>query len=468
MLTATSGTIATVNGTAVEITQSSGTTPLALTLDTVTANGGANGIVLENTSGTFTVNGGTIQNTTGGDGAVAGNGIYLSGVTGVSLSSMTLSNHPNHAIRGFDVTGFTLANSTITGPNGNNPGLDEGSVRFDGLFGTASITGTLIEGGIKDNVRVLNTSGPALNLAVTGGTIGLNDATNGNDGILILADGTAGVVATVTAVQFLGARSDLFQANVLGSATLNVNLVDNTFQNGHSNIVSGGGGVTIGGGDAGSAITVTYNVSGTAPGLQTFQGAKGNALTVNFVNGDGTATGTIQNNTIGQAGVEGSASTEGSGISVGTASTVTHTATINNNIIRGVGTTTPADSGFAGIDAVALGDSQLNVTMTNNTIDELAGAVLAGIYLLTGSDVADTARMCANIQNNTVDASGATSPLADLFGDYIAGTYGFEPDFPGTIGGLALDAFLAAQNTFNGLGADTATIASVNTAAVCP
>ncbi|MGH7266811.1 MAG: beta strand repeat-containing protein, partial [Candidatus Rokuibacteriota bacterium] len=472
-LTATSGTIATVNGVAVEITRISATTPLAVTLTSVSANGGANGIVLANTSGSFTVTGtgapgtgGAIQNTTGADGAVAGNGIYLSGVTNVSLSSVTLANHVNHAIRGIDVTNFTLASSVVDGVNGTSAAADEGSVRFDDLLGSASITGTTIEGGVKDNVRVFNSSGALNPLTVNGGTIGLNDAVGGNDGILVLAEGTATVVATVTGVTFLGARSDLFQANALGAATLNVVLQDNTFQNAHPNIVGGGGGVTISGGDLTSNINVIYNVSGTTPGAQTFRQAKGSALTVNFVNGGGTATGTIQNNAIGQTGVEGSASTEGSGISVGAASTVTHTVTINNNVIRGVGTTTPADSGFAGIDAFANGDSQLNVTLTNNIIDEVAGAVFAGLYLLTGGDVADTARMCAHVQSNTVDASGVLGAF-DLFGDYVDGTYGF-PGFAGTTGGATLDAFLAGQNTFNGNGADTSAITSVDTATVCP
>jgi hypothetical protein len=465
-LTVASGTVATVGAPAVEITTTSGVTPLNVTLSNVTANGGANGILLSNTSGSFTVNGGTIQNTTGADGAVAGNGIYLADVTNVAFNVVTLANHSNHAIRGLNVTNFTLANSTITGVNGTNPALDEGSVHFDTLLGSASISGTLIEGGVKDNVRVVNTSGALNPLAVTGGTIGLNDTTNGNDGILILAEGTATVAATVTGVTFLGARSDLFQANALGAATLNVVLQDNTFQNAHANIVGGGGGVTISGGDATSTINVTYNVSGTTPGAQTFQQAKGSALTVNFVNGGGTATGTIQNNAIGVAGVEGSASTEGSGISVGAAGTLTHSVTIDANTIRGVGTTTPADSGFAGVDALASGDSQLNVTITNNSIEELAGVVIAGIYLLVGSDVGDTARMCADIQGNTIDASGAGAAF-DLLGDYLGGTYGF-PGFAGATGGAALDTFLADQNSFNGNGADTSAITSVDTAAVCP
>ena len=461
MLTATSGIIATNGGTAVEITRSSGTTPLVLTLSNVVATGGANGIVLQNTSGSFTVNAGIIQNMMGADGAVAGNGIYLSGVTNVTLSSMNLSGHQNHAIRGIDVTNFTLASSTINGLNGDNPALDEGSVRFDGLFGNASITDTLIEGGVKDNVRVFNTSGALNPLSVTGGTIGLNDATNGNDGILILAEGTASVVVNVTSVTFTGAKSDLFQANALGTATLNVTLQDNILQN--TMPTSVGGGVTISGGDATSNINVTYNVSGTIT-PQTFQGARGSALTVNFVNGGGIATGTIQNNAIGTA-VEGSGSTDGSGISVGAAGTVSHTVTVDSNIIRGIGTGT---GGSNGIEVIANEASAVRATLTGNTIGAFAGVAFAGIYLLAGGDVGHTATMCADIQNNIVDASGSVGAF-DLFGDQVAGalsTYGF----PGTVettGGPGLDAFLAGQNIFNGNGVDTSAITTVDNLVAC-
>ncbi|PYK09428.1 MAG: hypothetical protein DME65_11995, partial [Verrucomicrobia bacterium] len=56
-ITSTSGAVTTIGATAVEITRTSGTTPLAISETSVAANGGSNGIVLSNTSGSFTVTG---------------------------------------------------------------------------------------------------------------------------------------------------------------------------------------------------------------------------------------------------------------------------------------------------------------------------------------------------------------------------------------------------------------------------
>ena len=81
-ITISSGTITTSGAHAVEITRSSSTTPLAVSLTTVNANGGSRGIYLSNTSGSFAIagtggtctdanktgcTGGTIQNMTGAD-----------------------------------------------------------------------------------------------------------------------------------------------------------------------------------------------------------------------------------------------------------------------------------------------------------------------------------------------------------------------------------------------------------------
>jgi uncharacterized repeat protein (TIGR01451 family) len=56
-LTANGGAITTSGAPAVEITRAAGTTPLVISLTSVSANGGANGILLNNTSGSFTVAG---------------------------------------------------------------------------------------------------------------------------------------------------------------------------------------------------------------------------------------------------------------------------------------------------------------------------------------------------------------------------------------------------------------------------
>src|SRR5262249_45117219 len=153
-ITTTSGTINTGTGTGVTVTRSSGTTPLNITLTSVSSSGGsANGIILSNTSGSFTVvgtgsagSGGTIANKTGADGsATQGTGIFLNNATNVSLDRMQLNNFENYGIRGTSVNGFTLSNTTInttSGFNGTSGGapFNEGSIDFDDLTGTVSIT----------------------------------------------------------------------------------------------------------------------------------------------------------------------------------------------------------------------------------------------------------------------------------------------------------------------------------------
>src|SRR6185369_13178805 len=172
-ITTTSGTIGTTTGTAVEITRASSTTPLAMVLTSVSSSGAPNGIMLRNTSGSFTVvgdgantsvggnfTGGTITSATGADGATSGSGIYLENAGNVTLRRIRVNGtNQNHGIRGVNFSNFTLEFSTVTGTNGNNASVHEGAVNFDNLTGTGAITSCLIEGGVEDNLNLVNSSG---------------------------------------------------------------------------------------------------------------------------------------------------------------------------------------------------------------------------------------------------------------------------------------------------------------------
>jgi hypothetical protein len=188
----TSGTIVTGTGTAVEISRASSTTPLAMVLTSVSSSGAPNGILLKNTSGSFTLvgdgtnatlggnfTGGTIANATGADGATGGNGVYLESAGNVTLRRLRINGtNQNHGIRGVSATNFTLEFSTVTGSNGTSIALDEGSINFDNLLGSAAITSCLIEGGLEDNLNVVNTSGSLNRLTVSGSTFGFNNTTD--------------------------------------------------------------------------------------------------------------------------------------------------------------------------------------------------------------------------------------------------------------------------------------------------
>ncbi len=417
----TTGTISTTNVAAVDITGTGGGVSLGVTFASVSSTGSStNGINLDTTTGSFTVtgtgpagSGGTIADIlTGSNGASAGIGVRLNNATNVSLSSMQLNDFFNFAIRGTNVTNFDLTDTTINGANGNSAAFDEGGVSFSNLLGSANFTNNTISGGLEDNLRVVNTSGTLNRVTVSGGTIGLNSTSLGNDGVFFESQGSATLNVTVEDVFFVGARGDLLQTNAIGNSTMDIVVRDNTFENTHPNIVSAGGGITLSGGSGGGNINVTYDVFGTTFGDQTFRDAEGNAITINYLNGAGTVTGTVENNTIGVTGVTGSGSATQSGMLIGSGGSLTHTVTINNNDVRSIG-------GWAGMDLSANSSSTLNATITNNTIDEMSGFVLAGMYLLAGGGASDTSTLCSDIRNNTVDAGGA-SFASSMFFDQIS------------------------------------------------
>src|SRR6185369_4763240 len=115
-ITTTSGSITTVNDRAIEITGAStgARTPLAMALTLVSANGGTAGLVLQNTSGSFTVNGtGTTDGTGGVIQAMTGNGIRMQDVTNITLKNMNVTGNATAQT----VSGATCAADLVTSDN---------------------------------------------------------------------------------------------------------------------------------------------------------------------------------------------------------------------------------------------------------------------------------------------------------------------------------------------------------------
>lgn len=396
-LTVSEASVTNTSGTAVNL--ANGT--LTANFTSVSANAGANGIKLVNTTGSFLLagtgapgSGGFIQNTTGADGSTDGCGVYLNNATNVSLAFLGLSAHPNFAIRGITVTGFTFTNSTIGGINGNNAAFDEGSVSFSDLLGSALISGCVISGGLEDNVRVANANGTLNRLTMQNTTIGPNGAALGDDGMFVEASSSAVLNVTVTNCIFTSARGDLLQCNALNNSVMNWVIVRNAFSNSHPAIVSGGGGTTFSGGGAGSAVTVTYNISGNS-----FRDAQGIALNVFKGTGGGSFSGTISNNTIGVTGVVGSGSAQASGIQINSSGTGTHTTRIENNTILRYNEN--------GIYVRANdGNSAINASILNNLVAQPDVFGLNGLQLNVGGTATDANFACADIRNNTLAGSG--------------------------------------------------------------
>ncbi|HEX8361754.1 MAG TPA: hypothetical protein VF613_16675, partial [Longimicrobium sp.] len=460
----TTNTIASGTGTALNVTS----TTIAsggLNFRSISANGAANGIVLNGTGSTagLTVtgdgatagSGGTIQNTAGADGAIAGNGIYLSSTRGVSLAFMQINDHQNNGVRGIGVENFTMNKVRFTGANGDNHNgpHSESAMFFEQLTGTASISGSFFSGGISNNVRLSNSSGTLNRITFASDTFAVqvgNPATRLlNDALLVQGLGTATVNTTIENSRFQAAGGDLLQYDLGGSAAGDLVLNNNGFSNSHSNVAPGGGGVVISAGGGGSA-TMTYAITNN-----TFRDASGTALVVSKTSGTGTATGTIAANQIGVVGVANSGSAQGSGIDIGQVGGGTHTITITGNTIRHytnygvvaqVGNNSAANGGQGRLKAVI----QSNTITSPNATPFLGN----GIHLQTGLLAGDNIIACVTVGGsgglaNTVNGTG-TGGQTDIRGRALQATTLVLPGFVGSPTTAAdRNAFLVANNAVN-------------------
>ncbi len=428
-VTGGNNTLAATPGTALEVAN---TTIGAdgMTFRSISTNGASKGIVLDNTGSTagLTVtgaggtctsgdtsgcSGGSILNSAGADDASSspvGTGIVLKNTKTPSLTRMLIQDNSNYAIRGTDVSGFTLANSVIKGLNGTNgtTPFDDSAIRFVNLTGSAAITDTHVSGGREDNLSVTNSAGTLDRITLTRVSVGLNNGTDGNDAVHLESESTAGALkATIQNSTFTGARGDLVDYSHNGTGSGDLVISASTFQNNNPGIVTGGGGLTLS--NSGTSGNTTMDITGN-----TFRDAVGIGVLVVKTAGSSVQTGTFSNNTIGVSGVQNSGSAEGSGLKLHNLGQGTMTWGVTNNQIRGYNEN--------GIEVLAGGGAtatsgNINTTITGNTIEQpgnTAGTAALpknGIHFNVGTMPGDTFTACAVIGGsgglaNAISASG--------------------------------------------------------------
>jgi hypothetical protein len=416
-LTVNEVSVTTSNAAAVNLSSSGGT----IALTSVSANGGSNGIVLSNTTGTFTVagtggtcteantsgcSGGTIQNMTGADSSTAtpvGAGIVLNNAVGVSLTRMYIHDHSNYGIRGTSVNGFTLDTSVVSGVNGTNVAspFNDSSLLFIGLTGTSSITNNAVTGGFFRNIHIDNSSG-TLNLTVNNNSIHHTGATQGDDGLFIEADTTANMTLNVTNNTFAAHGGDHFNLSLLNSPTVDLNFTGNLWSGGHA--IGLGQGLFILAGTFNGTFTYDILNNGTV-GSPLVGNNSGGAIHVNKGSGTGTFSGTISNNVIGNPAVNGSGSLNAAGINVEAhGAGGSHTTLITNNLVRQFHNN--------GINIVGgEGNAAFNVTMTGNTVSnpDASAASFHGVEFNIGTLPTDALQACLDVRNNNL-TNGANEP----------------------------------------------------------
>ena len=438
-----------------------------LIFDSISANGAANGIVLDNTGSTGNINvtgtgpansGGTITNTAGADAATnqcakpagqpVGIGILLKDTTGPIFNDMQINGSSNFGLLAHDVNGFTMDDSVFNGTHGTNDAQDEGTAHFCDLTGSATISDSTISGSFEDGLKVQNVGGTLNRLTVSNTDFATGTGPKADDAFEASSTGGGTLNVTVNGTSaFTTAAGDHLQYSVAGTGTGDLVVQNNAFSNNYPSAL--GGGVTVNPGGNGSNVNVTYDVSSN-----TFRDSTIPALTVTTGGASGatgTYSGTISNNQVGVTGVAGSgAAQSSSGISFHHIGNGTHTVSIIGNTVK--------QYTLAGIRLLANGGTPtVRATIRGNTINEPSGAnVFAGISIEPGSSISP-ATMCLDLGSAAQQNSVSTSDPANA-GDIVLFPDGNTtvnlPGYAGPANGAgttaALTAYLTPRNSGDG------------------
>ncbi|HWF81784.1 MAG TPA: Ig-like domain-containing protein, partial [Streptosporangiaceae bacterium] len=451
---ASGSTITTTTATALTV-QSTTIGASGLKFQSISSNGANPGISLSSTgsSGGLTVTGTGSAGTGGTIQGSAGSGIALSSTTAPSFTDMVVKNNAADGINGSQVSGFTLASSTVSGNgtqanvSGNNDdGLDfspPGTTPPSGLTGTATISNSTITGSADNNAIISDTSG-TLGLTITGSTFSSNNATVGNDGLHIDANGSTNATVSVTGSTFTNNLGDHFQFSS-GSSSTGTNSVtfsNNTLTTTASGVL--GGGVTISPfGNSSTTLTMNGN---------NIQGSVFTGIAIDEHGTTGTLSGTVHGNTIGTAATANSGS-KGNDIGIFAEGSGTETLAITgNNLFQ-----YQNEAGISFLDRE--GSPTMNLTITGNTIADPGSFGSWGLLGESGAVTGDAGTVCAAISGNSIKGSGiASQGGADFELDQEFAT---TIKLPGYAGGSqdtnAVVSFVQGNNTGNGTPSGIAT-----------
>lgn len=263
---------------------------LDVVFDSVSADGADVAVALADTTGSFTINGGTLANS-------VQHAMTLDNVTDVNLSGMTINGSGSHGILGTGVTNLSLAGvtSTATGTAAEDDALFFAATGTDNLLGELFIIDSSFGGYHDDAVNIVNVSG-TLDAVVSSSSFIDTAGDNGGIGVNVEAAGAATINLTVEdGSAFSGHRIDGVNALSTGdSSALNLTVHDSTFEDG----LIGGGGIIVNAFSASDGV-VTVDIAGN-----TFTNLPGNAIQL-LNDKDGELTGTVTGNTIEDVGGDG-------------------------------------------------------------------------------------------------------------------------------------------------------------------
>jgi hypothetical protein len=445
----TNGTVDTTGGRAINISGPAGLTTLGVTLTKVASTSSTtNGLTLNNTSGTFVVNGDgasdpanttrgrtTAKNgggllTLGSGGTISGAtnaGVLLTSAAGVTLRNVTIQNNGSgintggNGITWTNATGLTLDNVLVSGHAGNyglhgtttssltmvhtemsanatTAGVEAShvwDVRFDDLAGSSSITHSLF---FNAHENIVGFEQGTLNSTVTGSmTIGDSEfrdtatASPGNDGISLNMHNSANFTLSVDGSTFLRDRSNGIQYtgnDSSGGGTITV--TNSTFDQNATDVNIA---------HQGLGKTVNFNITGN--NMRQAVGGVGNSINLflaGLSNGGTLLQGKIQSNTIGKQSVTDSGSSQGKGIDLFASGAGTLTVLVDSNVVRQI----HQDDAFRANSAAATGTMNVTVTHNDFSVNTASGLGIYGILISSGGQGGvDSGTVCANLSSNT-------------------------------------------------------------------
>ena len=405
-----SNSVTTAQGSAIHVDNGSVSSVVSLRFRSVSASGGASGIMVRRlgVGGGITVtgdgatpgSGGTIQNSIGGDVYAHdfenGTGIWLFSVEHAAFAFMDVRDHPNYAVHGESVVDLTMDHVRVTGTNGDNSLAGEGAVVVNDLYGTNAITHSFIGGGAANNLVVNNRMAP-VSLTLSYDTIQDNGAIAGSHGLQVIASQTANLTVAVDHTLFAGNRASAIYGSASQTGVLGLTALANTFVASATN--HGRRAITL---DARDASQLTFDLTGndvgTTGGVRQPLDSTGIAIAARNAS---VATGYVRGNHIWNGG----AGSSGQGIYLLADDTANVRANVDGNTVDNVADDYGllAEASGADTQTPPAGTGTLSLGLTNNTVNVLSGARDAMQVRQLHNN-----RVCGAISGNGSTTTGAT------------------------------------------------------------
>ncbi|MCB1814113.1 MAG: hypothetical protein KDK04_20695, partial [Candidatus Competibacteraceae bacterium] len=444
---------------------------LGVTLRSVSANSTSNGMVLTNTTGSFTVigdgtTGGTLDGLNNGSGgtisSTTGNAISLTNTGPVVIQQMligqagTLGNIDGNGILADGIAALTVRNTDfINVADQSSP--DEAAILVinpDAGMGV-TLANNLFNRSWDDHVRIENaregvTAGVVMGtIAITANNFDDNDASgNGNDAVLYVGENNSFATILVQSNRFHNSDGDHIQIALNGSADVESTiggagaLANNTTSNGMNNVL--GSGFTMSSGQGIGAFNFNadpiFRINNNS-----VQDAVAAAINVNMT---ATSTGAaVYHSTVNanNVGTDGDANSGGFGITLNQNGAGHLRAVMDDNQVHeyagDYGQRLAADEGTG----------RLDVTADNNLVtDATNGVNFDGIGIFAGATSTDASTTCADLTNNDWVVEAIPTEDDDYsMGGLFSGSQIILPGsgFTNEMGAAAIETFLAGQNT---------------------